>query len=113
VTDARRDWDRMLDEKANLGREGELIHPQSLARLVSDHAAADAIFVTDTGEVTLWAANWLRQTGQQRITGSFNNAAVGTGMGIANGAQLLDRNRQVILQIGDGGFTMLLGEFMT
>ena len=63
--------------------------------------------------MTLWAANWLRQTGRQRITGSFNNAAVGTGIGIANGAQLLDRGRQVILQVGDGGFTMLLGEFMT
>jgi pyruvate dehydrogenase (quinone)/pyruvate oxidase len=38
---------------------------------------------------------------------------VGTGLGIANGAQALDRKRQVILQTGDGGFTMLLGEFMT
>jgi pyruvate dehydrogenase (quinone)/pyruvate oxidase len=111
--DARRKWDEMLDEKADVGRSKDRIHPQALARLVGDNAADDAIFVTDTGEVTLWAANWLRQTGRQRITGSFNNAAVGTGLGIANGAQLLDCNRQVILQIGDGGFTMLAGEFMT
>jgi pyruvate dehydrogenase (quinone)/pyruvate oxidase len=34
-------------------------------------------------------------------------------MGIANGVQALDRGRQVILQIGDGGFAMLLGEFLT
>jgi pyruvate dehydrogenase (quinone) len=113
VTKERASWDKMLDEKADLGRSGERIHPQALARLVGDHAADDAILVTDTGEVTLWAANWLRQTGRQRISGSFNNAAVGTGLGIANGAQALDRSRQVILQTGDGGFTMLLGEFMT
>jgi pyruvate dehydrogenase (quinone)/pyruvate oxidase len=113
VTKARASWDKMLDEKAELTRSGDLIHPQTLARLVGDHAAHDAILVTDTGEVTLWAANWLRQTGRQRICGSFNNAAVGTGLGIANGAQALDRSRQVILQTGDGGFTMLLGEFMT
>lgn len=113
VTEDRRAWDKMLDEKADIGRSADKIHPQAVARLVSDHADPDAIIVTDTGEVTLWAANWLRQTGEQRITGSFNNAAVGTGLGIANGAQALDRDRQVILHVGDGGFTMLLGEFMT
>jgi pyruvate dehydrogenase (quinone)/pyruvate oxidase len=113
ATTARREWDEMLDAKADPARSSDVIHPQAVARLISDGAKDDAIFVTDTGEVTLWAANWMRQTGRQRITGSFNNAAVGTGMGIANGAQALDRERQVILQVGDGGFTMLLGEFMT
>jgi pyruvate dehydrogenase (quinone)/pyruvate oxidase len=110
---ARAAWDEMLDEKADPARSEDKIHPQAVARAISDYAADDAILVTDTGEVTLWAANWMRQTGRQRITGSFNNAAVGTGLGIANGAQALDRNRQVILQSGDGGFTMLIGEFMT
>jgi pyruvate dehydrogenase (quinone)/pyruvate oxidase len=113
VSEARHSWDAMLDEKADPARSKDKIHPQAVARLVSDHAADDAIFVTDTGEVTLWAANWTRQTGRQRFTGSYNNAAVGTGLGIANGVQILDRNRQVILHVGDGGFTMLLGEFMT
>jgi pyruvate dehydrogenase (quinone)/pyruvate oxidase len=113
VVEARRDWDAMLDEKADVARSRDKIHPQALARTVGDLAEDDAIFVTDTGEVTLWAANWLRQTGRQRVTGSFNNAAVGTALGIANGAQTLDRDRQVIVQVGDGGFTMLAGEFMT
>lgn len=40
-------------------------------------------------------------------------AAVGTGLGLAKGAQLLDRDRQVIGHICDGGMTILLGEFMT
>jgi pyruvate dehydrogenase (quinone) len=113
ATKARATWDAMLDEKADPARSKDKIHPQALARAISDHAEDDAVFVTDTGEVTLWAANWMRQTGRQRITGSFNNAAVGTGLGIANGAQALDRDRQVILHSGDGGFTMLIGEFMT
>ena len=111
--DKRAVWDKMLDEKADPARSTDRIHPQAVARAVSDAAADDAIIVTDTGEVTLWAANWLRQTGRQRITGSFNNAAVGTGLGLANGAQALDRGRQVVAHIGDGGFTMLIGEFMT
>lgn len=113
ATEARVAWDAMLDERADPARSRDIIHPQAVARAISDHAADDAILVTDTGEVTLWAANWLRQTGRQRITGSFNNAAVGTGLGIANGAQALDRSRQVILHSGDGGMTMLIGELMT
>ncbi|WP_419814986.1 thiamine pyrophosphate-dependent enzyme [Glacieibacterium sp.] len=109
----RTDWTTMLDEKADPARSKDLIHPQAVARLSSDLADDNAVFVTDTGEVTLWAGNWIRPRGTQRITGSFNNAAVGTGLGIANGVQLLDRDRQVVLHVGDGGFTMLLGEFMT
>jgi len=103
----------MLATKADPDRSRDKIHPQAVARLISDAADDDAVFVIDTGEVTLWAGNWLRQRGEQRITGSFNNAAVGTGMGIANGVQALNRDRQVILHIGDGGFAMLLGEFLT
>ena len=113
VATARAAWDAMLDAKASPDRAGKAIHPQSLARAISDHADDDAVFVTDTGEVTLWAANWTRQRGTQRISGSFNNAAVGTGLGIANGIQALDRGRQVILHVGDGGFSMLMGEFLT
>ena len=63
--------------------------------------------------MTLWAANWARQRSGQRIIGSFNNAAVGTALGMANGVQALDRSRQVVAQVGDGGFTMLAGELMT
>ena len=113
VAQARTEWNAMLDAKADPARSGDLIHPQAVARIVSDHAADDAVFVTDTGEVTLWAGNWTRQRGRQRICGSFNNAAVGTGLGLANGIQALDPARQVILHVGDGGMTMLLGEFMT
>ncbi|HYD36261.1 MAG TPA: thiamine pyrophosphate-dependent enzyme, partial [Allosphingosinicella sp.] len=108
-----RKWDSMLDEKASPSRSADRIPPQAVARLVGDGAADDAVFVVDTGEITLWAANWTRQRAGQRLTGSFNNAAVGTALGLANGVQALDRSRQVVVHVGDGGFTMLAGEFMT
>ena len=113
VTEARHAWDAMLDKRADLGRSADTIHPPALGRLIGDMAAPDAAIVIDTGEVTLWSANWLRQTGRQRLIASFNNAAVGTALGMANGISALDKNRQVIAACGDGGFTMLLGEFMT
>ncbi|MFT4097083.1 MAG: thiamine pyrophosphate-binding protein [Rhodoblastus sp.] len=109
----RRDWDAMLDKQADLSRSADIIHPMAVARCVSNHARKDAIFVFDTGLNTLWSANWIRQSGEQRIVGSFNNAAVGTSLGQANGIQALDRSKQVIALTGDGGFNMLMGEFMT
>jgi pyruvate dehydrogenase (quinone) len=113
VTHERAKWDEMLDKQSDLGRSKDRIHPQAVARAVSDLARPDATFVFDTGLNTLWSANWIRQTGSQRIVGSFNNAAVGTAVAQANGIQVLDRSRQVIALSGDGGFNMLMGEFMT
>jgi len=113
VTRERHRWDDMLNKQADLKRSKDRIHPQAVARAASDLARRDAIFVLDTGLNTLWSANWIRQSGSQRIIGSFNNAAVGTALGQANGIQVLDRSRQVIALVGDGGFNMLMGEFMT
>jgi pyruvate dehydrogenase (quinone) len=113
VTAERKKWDEMLDKQADPARSMDRIHPQAVARAVSDLAARDAVFVLDTGLNTLWSANWIRQSGSQRIIGSFNNAAVGTALGMANGIQVLDRARQVIALVGDGGFNMLMCEFLT
>jgi thiamine pyrophosphate-dependent acetolactate synthase large subunit-like protein len=113
VGEERRKWDVLLDQQANLERSADRIHPQAVARAVSDLAKPDAAFVLDTGLNTLWSANWIRQSGAQRIIGSFNNAAVGTALGQANGVQALDRSRQVIALCGDGGFNMLMCEFLT
>ena len=113
VTKERRTWDEMLDKQADPARSKDRIHPQAVARAVSDLAKPDAVFTLDTGLNTLWSANWIRQSGSQRIIGSFNNAAVGTALGQANGVQALDRSRQVIALCGDGGFNMLMCEFLT
>jgi thiamine pyrophosphate-dependent acetolactate synthase large subunit-like protein len=113
VTAQRKAWDEMLDKQSDLARSKDRIHPQAVARAVSELAARDAVFVLDTGLNTLWSGNWIRQRGEQRILGSFNNGAVGTALGQANGIQALDRSRQVIALCGDGGFNMLMCEFLT
>src|ERR1700689_95517 len=73
VTLERHRWDEMLSKQADLKRSKERIHPQAVARTVSDLARRDAVFVLDTGLNTLWSANWIRQSGSQRIIGSFHN----------------------------------------
>ena len=113
VTSERHKWNAMLDKQADPARSRDRIHPQAVARAVSDTAKRDAVFIIDTGLNTLWSGNWIRQSGSQRILASFNNCAVGTALGQANGIQALDRSRQIIALCGDGGFNMLMGEFLT
>ena len=113
ITAQRKAWDEKLDRQSDPARSKDRIHPQAVARTVSDLAKRDAVFVIDTGLNTLWSGNWIRQSGEQRIIGSFNNGAVGTALGQANGVQALDRSRQVIALCGDGGFNMLMCEFLT
>jgi pyruvate dehydrogenase (quinone) len=113
ITGERKKWDEMLNKQSDPARSKDVIHPQAVARAASDLAKRDAVFVLDTGLNTLWSANWIRQSGAQRIIGSFNNAAVGTALAMANGIQAVDRGRQVIVLTGDGGFNMLMCEFLT
>jgi pyruvate dehydrogenase (quinone) len=66
-------WDEMLEKQSDPTRSRDKLHPQAVARAVSDLAKDDATFVFDTGLNTLWSGNWIRQNGSQRIIGSFNN----------------------------------------
>ena len=59
VTQERQKWDEMLDKQADPARSKDHIHPQAVARAVSDLAKPDAVFTLDTGLNTLWSANWI------------------------------------------------------
>jgi pyruvate dehydrogenase (quinone) len=89
------------------------IHPQYLTRMVSEMAAEDAIFTADVGSPTMWAARYLTMNGRRRLLGSFNHGSMANAMPQAIGAQLAFPGRQVISLSGDGGFSMLMGDFLT
>jgi pyruvate dehydrogenase (quinone) len=102
-----------LDDAA-VGRPGRTpIHPQFVARTISELAAADAIFTCDVGTPTVWAARYLAMNGQRRLLGSFNHGSMANALPQAIGAQSSSPGRQVISLSGDGGFTMLMGDFIT
>ncbi len=102
-----------LDELA-VGPPGVApIHPQYVARRVSELAADDAIFTCDVGTPTVWAARYLRMNGRRRLLGSFVHGSMAGALPQAIGAQMAAPGRQVVSLSGDGGLTMLLGELAT
>jgi pyruvate dehydrogenase (quinone) len=102
-----------LDDLA-VGRAGKPpIHPQYLARKISELAADDAIFTADVGTPVVWAARYFKMNAERRLIGSFNHGSMANALSQAMGAQAVDRKRQVIAFCGDGGFSMLMGEILT
>jgi len=102
-----------LDSLAESRPTSEIIHPQYLARLVSDLAEDDAIITCDVGTPIIWTARYIKMNGGRRLVGSFNHGSMANALLQAIGAQSTFRDRQVISMSGDGGFTMMMGEFVT
>jgi pyruvate dehydrogenase (quinone) len=102
-----------LDDLAT-GKPGRKpIHPQYVAKLISEQTADDAIFTFDVGTPSIWAARYLKMNGRRRLIGSLVHGSMANAMPQAIGAQATFPNRQVISLSGDGGFTMLMGDILT
>ena len=107
-----RDARKALDDLAT-GRPGGVLHPQQIARTVSELASDDAIFTCDVGLPTVWAARYLAMNGRRRLIGSFWHGSMANALPQAIGAQAAFPQRQVVSLSGDGGFSMLMGDLLT
>jgi pyruvate dehydrogenase (quinone) len=104
---------KSLDELA-VGRPGRRpIHPQQIVKAVSEQAADDAVFTCDVGLPTVWAARYLTMNGKRRLLGSFWHGSMANAMAQTIGVQSAFPGRQVISLSGDGGFAMLMGDFLS
>ncbi|MFI6492098.1 pyruvate dehydrogenase [Streptomyces sp. NPDC050564] len=89
------------------------IHPEYVASVLDELAAEDAVFTVDTGMCNVWAARYISPNGRRRVIGSFSHGSMANALPMAIGAQFTDQNRQVVSMSGDGGFSMLMGDFLT
>jgi pyruvate dehydrogenase (quinone) len=113
ATEHYRKTRKSLDDLA-VGRPGRRpIHPQQIVKAVSDRAADDAVFTCDVGLPTVWAARYLAMNGKRRLLGSFWHGSMANAMAQTIGVQSAFPGRQVISLSGDGGFAMLMGDFLS
>jgi thiamine pyrophosphate-dependent acetolactate synthase large subunit-like protein len=107
MEDWRKTIAKLEDEKATP------IKPQYLVAQVSKLIKEDAHISIDTGAHTVFTARHLKIKPQQQITVCGNLASMAPGLPYAIAAQLAYPGRQCIAMVGDGGFTMLMGEMAT
>jgi pyruvate dehydrogenase (quinone)/pyruvate oxidase len=87
--------------------------PEVVAYTLEKLAAPDAIICGDSGTNTTWIGRNFRLKRGQMFTLSGNLATMAPGLPYSIGAQVAFPDRQVIAFVGDGGFTMLMGEMLT
>ncbi|MFC4352221.1 thiamine pyrophosphate-dependent enzyme [Fodinicurvata halophila] len=106
------DLDSLARHEGEQGSRGA-IGPDYLAGVVNAHADDDAIFCTDTGMTTVWAARHLRSTGKRSLMGSYSHGSMASAMPQAIGAAFAGEGRQTVALCGDGGLSMLMGDLAT
>jgi pyruvate dehydrogenase (quinone) len=89
------------------------IAPQYLVWLLDELAADDAVLTCDSGTIATWAARHWQIRGGREFFLSGNLATMAPGLPYAIGIQHAFPGRQVLGFVGDGGFSMLMAEFIT
>jgi pyruvate dehydrogenase (quinone) len=89
------------------------IAPQYVVSVLDDLAADDAILTCDSGTIATWAARHWTIRGDRQFYLSGNLATMAPGLPYAIAMQHAFPRRQVVAYVGDGGFAMLMAEFLT
>jgi pyruvate oxidase len=97
-------------------RQGERDHqplrPQTVPVMLQDVLDDHAVISCDVGNVTVWMARNFMATNQKFVISSWL-ATLGCGLPGAIAGKLAYPDKQVVAVVGDGGFAMLLADFVT
>ena len=104
-------WNEIMKEQSN--RYDNPIKPRVIADAVSHELQDNAIISVDSGNNTVWAARFLKMRSGMKFSVSGTLATMACGLPYAIAAKIAFPHRQSIAFVGDGGFTMLMGEFAT
>ncbi|MFG2073132.1 thiamine pyrophosphate-dependent enzyme [Nonomuraea maritima] len=104
-------WRADMKSLENPGRNP--VAPQYAVSVLDELAADDAILACDSGTIATWAARHWTIRGDRRFYLSGTLATMANGLPYAIAMQHAFPGRQVIAYVGDGGFAMLMAEFLT
>lgn len=111
IKNLKHEWLDLLQKEADSTKTP--IRPQYIVKVLNEKIADDAIITLDVGDNGWWfGRNFLMKKTQKMIfSGYLGSMAFSLPAAIA--AQLIYPERQVICTAGDGGFSMLMPDFMT
>jgi len=107
-----KEWNAVLEKRAS-SKESKPMKPQALAHAIGKKLPSNAIVTSDSGTITTWWARHIPSKRGQMHSCSGNLATMACGFPYAIAAQAAYPDRPVVAFVGDGGFTMLMGELAT
>jgi pyruvate oxidase len=111
VTRLKQVWLNQLDKEANSSTKP--IRPQFIIKVLNEKIADDAVISLDVGENCWWFGRNFAMKKTQKMVMSGTLATMGFGLPGALAAALAYPKRQIVCLTGDGGLTMVLGDFLT
>jgi pyruvate dehydrogenase (quinone)/pyruvate oxidase/pyruvate decarboxylase len=106
-----KDWRGLIQQVEQ--KQGEPIKPQFLVAEVNKLLKDDALVSIDTGSHTVFTARHIQIKANQQVAVCGNLASMAPGLPYAIAAQIAFPDHQSVAMVGDGGFTMLMGEVAT
>jgi len=106
-----KDWWKLMEERHS--RMDKPMKPQVVAWELGKRLSEDAIVSADSGTIATWFARHIPVKRGQMHSLSGTLATMANGLPYTIAAQIAYPNRQCVAFVGDGGFTMLMGEFAT
>jgi pyruvate dehydrogenase (quinone)/pyruvate oxidase len=106
-----RDWWKTIEDRSQ--RTDMPMKPQVVAHELGKRLRDDAIVSCDSGTITTWFARQIPARRGQKYSLSGNLATMACGLPYTIGAQVAFPDRQCVGFVGDGGFSMLMADFVT
>ena len=104
-------WNELMHERGT--RMDMPMKPQVVTYHLNKLLNDDAIVSADSGTIATWAARYVEMRGDMKFSLSGTLATMANGLPYSIGAAVGFPGRQVVAIVGDGGFTMLMGEMAT
>jgi pyruvate dehydrogenase (quinone) len=109
--DGMKDWWKLMEARGT--RQDKPMKPQVVAWELGKRLRDDAIVTSDSGTIATWFARQIPVRRGQMHSLSGTLATMANGLPYTLAAQVAYPDRQCVGFVGDGGFTMLMGEFAT
>jgi pyruvate dehydrogenase (quinone) len=104
-------WRRLMKERGT--RSDMPMKPQVVTYELNKLLDDDAIVSSDSGTIATWSARYIDIRDRMQFSLSGSLATMANGLPYSIGAAVAYPKRQVVCVVGDGGFTMLMGEIAT
>ena len=106
-----KDWRTLMQKRGT--RTDMPMKPQVVAHELNKLLDSDAIVSSDSGTIATWSARYIDIRDRMQFSLSGSLATMANGLPYSIGAAVAFPGRQVVCIVGDGGFTMLMGEVAT
>jgi pyruvate dehydrogenase (quinone) len=106
-----KDWNELMKTRGT--RTDMPMKPQVVTYQLNKLLDNNAIVSSDSGTIATWAARYIQMRDDMQFSLSGTLATMANGLPYSIGAAVAYPGRQVVCIVGDGGFTMLMGEIAT